>query len=67
MAAGDEIRKLGRCRLVTRELLILTETQTHLHIGWQCLNLREQRRHLPTQLRKGWSPQGLPRPRIGKE
>eukprot|EP00965_Chrysotila_dentata_P109677 3624626-Pleurochrysis_carterae.AAC.1 len=36
----------------TRELLISMETQTHLHIECQCLNLREQRRHLPTQLGK---------------
>ena len=40
---------------VTREFLISTETQTHLHPIWQCLTLREQRRHLPTQLGKGWS------------
>ena len=40
---------------VTREFLISTETQTHLHLEWQCLTLREQRRHLPTQLGKGWS------------
>eukprot|EP00965_Chrysotila_dentata_P007248 235195-Pleurochrysis_carterae.AAC.1 len=30
----------------TRELLISTETQTHMHSEWQCLTLREQRRHL---------------------
>eukprot|EP00965_Chrysotila_dentata_P062483 2070287-Pleurochrysis_carterae.AAC.1 len=41
---------------VTRKLLISTEKQTHLHLEWQCSTLREQRRHLPTQLGKGcWS------------
>eukprot|EP00965_Chrysotila_dentata_P088159 2910951-Pleurochrysis_carterae.AAC.2 len=34
------------------ELLISTETQVHLHIGLQRLNLREQRRQLSTQLGK---------------
>eukprot|EP00965_Chrysotila_dentata_P092675 3059044-Pleurochrysis_carterae.AAC.1 len=52
---------------VARELLISkTQTQTHLHLEWQCLTLREQRQHLPTQLRKGWFPQDSPRPWIGK-
>eukprot|EP00965_Chrysotila_dentata_P045793 1521927-Pleurochrysis_carterae.AAC.1 len=51
---------------VTRELLISTETQTHLKLEWQCLTLREQQRHLPTQLGNEWSPQDSPRPRIGK-
>eukprot|EP00965_Chrysotila_dentata_P028718 954301-Pleurochrysis_carterae.AAC.1 len=34
--------------------------ETHLHITWQCLNLRQQRRHLPTQLGKGWSRRSHP-------
>eukprot|EP00965_Chrysotila_dentata_P240684 6203850-Pleurochrysis_carterae.AAC.2 len=51
---------------VILELLISTEAQTHLHLEWQCLTLREQRRHPPTQLAKGWSTQDSPRPRIGK-
>eukprot|EP00965_Chrysotila_dentata_P063673 2109691-Pleurochrysis_carterae.AAC.1 len=34
--------------------------ETHLHIEWQCLNLRKQRRHLPTQLGKGWSRRTQP-------
>eukprot|EP00965_Chrysotila_dentata_P120452 3982808-Pleurochrysis_carterae.AAC.1 len=34
----------------THELLMSMET--HLPITWQCLNLRKQRRQLPTQLGK---------------
>eukprot|EP00965_Chrysotila_dentata_P009677 315256-Pleurochrysis_carterae.AAC.1 len=61
MAAG-EMCKLGHADAgpVTRELLISTEAQAHLHHEWQCLTLREQRRHLPTQLGKGWFPQTHP-------
>eukprot|EP00965_Chrysotila_dentata_P015736 521010-Pleurochrysis_carterae.AAC.1 len=29
--------------------------QAHLLFEWQCLTFREQRKHLPTQLREGWS------------
>eukprot|EP00965_Chrysotila_dentata_P129752 4289193-Pleurochrysis_carterae.AAC.1 len=65
MAAG-EMRKLGRPRPSIREFLISTETQTHLHLEWQRLNVREQRRHLPMQLGKERSPQDPTRPRIGK-
>eukprot|EP00965_Chrysotila_dentata_P106015 3501286-Pleurochrysis_carterae.AAC.1 len=35
----------------TRELLKMS-METHLHVTWQCLNLRKQRRHLPTQIGK---------------
>eukprot|EP00965_Chrysotila_dentata_P011770 386069-Pleurochrysis_carterae.AAC.1 len=43
----------------TRELLMSMET--HSHIEWQCLNLRKQRKHLPTQLGKRWSHRTHPR------
>eukprot|EP00965_Chrysotila_dentata_P048628 1612990-Pleurochrysis_carterae.AAC.2 len=64
----EKCASLANADPVTRELLNSTVTQTtHLHIGWQCLDLREQQqRHQPTQLGKGWSPQDPPRPRIGK-
>eukprot|EP00965_Chrysotila_dentata_P137204 4538205-Pleurochrysis_carterae.AAC.1 len=48
----------------TRELLMSMEP--HLHITWQCLNLRKQRRHLPTRLGKGWSHR-TQHPRLGSE
>eukprot|EP00965_Chrysotila_dentata_P062538 2071881-Pleurochrysis_carterae.AAC.2 len=45
---------------VTRELLVSTETQTHLHLNWQCLTFREcSAKASSDAAREGMVPAGL--------
>eukprot|EP00965_Chrysotila_dentata_P052677 1747815-Pleurochrysis_carterae.AAC.5 len=65
MVAG-ETSKCGRRCLYTRELVISTETQAHLHIRMAVLRSPRAAEASADAAREGVVPQDPLRPRIGK-